>query len=127
LISIHFFFLQKYFDSILHHYNFIDYYTIKAIPVSDIILEEIPKACNKMNPIATEIGNCIRIINALRKGIINIMDTTIISSIKVPLTDSIAFLSNHFDQDVLKVTPSESLNFFHFFLDRLFTLSAFSP
>jgi hypothetical protein len=34
-----------------------------AIPVSDIILDEIPKPGIK--PIATDIGNCIRIIKAL--------------------------------------------------------------
>jgi hypothetical protein len=48
-----------------------------------------------MKPIATDIGNCIRIIKALLNGKERriTIETAIISSIKVPLTDSIAFNS----------------------------------
>jgi hypothetical protein len=39
----------------------------RAMPVKDMMLDEMPNISRKMKPAATEIGSWIRIINALRQ------------------------------------------------------------
>jgi hypothetical protein len=72
------------------------------------------KAWSKINPV-TDIGNCIRImllLNGKKKRIT--IDTAIISSIKVPLTDSIAFRLIHFGHKTFWNPSGNLFSFFHF-------------
>jgi hypothetical protein len=99
----------------------------KTIPVSDIILDE-SQSLKQMKPIAADIGSCIRIIKALlngRKKRITI-ETAIISSIKVPLTDSIAFNCPFYHKDVLRRPSGNPFRLLSFCAASI-TLSAFSP
>jgi hypothetical protein len=60
-----------------------------------------------MKPIATDIGNCIRILRhfSMEKRRITI-ETAIISSIKVPLTDSLFFLISSLYHKTFEGHPS---------------------
>ena len=82
----------------------------KAIPVSDMMFDEIPNALSNIKAVAIAIGIWIRIIKALRqfnKKIMTIIDTTIISSNSVCFTDFIASsISPLRSYAVLIVTPS---------------------
>src|SRR5688572_32236051 len=63
-----------------------------AIPVRDIMLDVIPNALSKIKLVAMVIGICIMMLIALlqwNRNIMTTIDTTIISSISVVLTDDI--------------------------------------